>query len=501
MAAAFVLPPEVLARFRAVGFERLERIDAAWRELTQGELAPKVEDTLYRELHTLKGDARVVGYAEVGLLCQRLEDLLAAARDRRYRVHEDVDIVVTMAVQFIGMLIRRKPGGAPSGIDLDGFLEQLESVLSEWLRRSSGLPAEAPHELAALRLPAIVHALPGARQQLSALATTLYLEHLHAAGSYRSRLRDVWRGLLRVVTDLGAVPVEPFVQRHVASAVELAKELGKEITIKTDLDGVRIQEELVDTLNVAVLHLLRNAVDHGVEAPASRGGKPRVASIRVTTRLRNGDVELIVEDDGAGIDRASVRARAIEKKLLAEEATPTDAELVELVFHPHFSTRKEVTDVSGRGVGLDAVRAALARISGTITVESPPGKGTRFRAHLPRALDLVEVHAFRAARAPVLVCVDASWTVTVVDQADQEAPCATALLGLPDLPDELAPRGALSLALERKGSRLVVRAGGEPRRRVALRVCPMPATERVEIADVDGEDALFVRPDLLGGAR
>src|SRR5690242_6330606 len=134
------LPDSVIEKFRSVTQERLERIDAGWNALTRGTASPKADADLLRELHTLKGDARVVGFVDVGVLCQRLEDVVTASRARHYQVHEDVDIVVTMAIQFVAMLVRRRADTARSGIDLDGFLRQIEHVIHECLRRSSEVP-------------------------------------------------------------------------------------------------------------------------------------------------------------------------------------------------------------------------------------------------------------------------------------------------------------------------------------------------------------------------
>ncbi len=142
MSPAFVVPENLLARFQALSFERLERIDSGWTALTQGTAPPTLERDVFRDVHTLKGDARVIGFREVALLSQRLEDLLVAAKARRFRVHDDVDIVVTMAIQFIGMLLRKRGDAPRMGIDLDGFVRQIDDVLTEWLRRASEAPKE-----------------------------------------------------------------------------------------------------------------------------------------------------------------------------------------------------------------------------------------------------------------------------------------------------------------------------------------------------------------------
>jgi two-component system chemotaxis sensor kinase CheA len=317
MTAAVILPDALLARFRAVAFERLERVDATWVALTHGSAPPNAEEQLFRELHTLKGDARVVGFADVAVLCQRLEDLLTAARQRRYRVHEDVDIVVTMAIQFVGMLLRKRSGVARSGIDLDGFIAQIEQVLSEWLRRSSEAPDGAVQMRPQLSFDEPEGSPAAARARLSVVATTVYLEHLRASGRSRARLREVWDVLSREIVDFEALPVAPLIARHTAASAELARELGKSVAIVADAGDLRVTKEVFNVLSTAILHGIRNAIDHGLELSAARerAGKPRLPTLRVSLHPRDDLLELEVADDGAGIDFEAVREVAARRGL------------------------------------------------------------------------------------------------------------------------------------------------------------------------------------------
>src|SRR5579859_2284940 len=223
------LPPQVMARFRLVSLERLERIDAAWQALIAGSGSEADGETLTRELHTLKGDARVLGLGDVGMLSQRVEDLVFAALRRRFQVHEDVDIVMTMAIQFLGMLIRRKAGMVSGGIDLEGFLKQVDAVTLEWLQQPSSIPAPNTGGSARrVRTVEPVSATPDTRDRLASLTTDVYLEHLRATGATRDRLHATFAGLARAVEELGEVALGPVVEQHLAAAKALARELGKE---------------------------------------------------------------------------------------------------------------------------------------------------------------------------------------------------------------------------------------------------------------------------------
>jgi two-component system chemotaxis sensor kinase CheA len=496
--SGFSLPDHVYTRFRAVSLERVERIEATWLALTHGGTDPAREEELYRDLHTLKGDARVVGFTDVSHLCQRLEDLLAAARARHYRVHEEVDVVVNMGFQFLGMLLRRKQGAPAAGIDLEGYFKQLDDVLGDWLRRSSEAPAlGAPGPLHIRLLDSQDRAMTGARNRLSVVATSVYLESLRCAGgAARSRLRDTWRVLAREVALLDASPLAPIVDRHAVAATQLALGMRKNVTVVRDLKDAVIAVDAIDAINTAILHALSNAVDHGVEEQEVREtiGKPSVATISVRATNEASDLCIVIQDDGAGVDLARVRAQAVAKKLIGPRASPTDAELIEVLFEPGFSTRDAVTEVSGRGVGLDAVRGALARVGGSVTLTSTRGQGTALTMRVPQVSRTMDAHLFRAARSGALFAAPATWTasVTASDGVAGVDPAEMLLLPVAAAP---APSRLLTLRRDRISLGLVV--GSTPRTARVMRLCPTPDDETVEIVEAGNAEAVLLRPDRM----
>jgi hypothetical protein len=208
------------------------------------------------------------------------------------------------------------------------------------------------------------------------------------------------------------------------------------------------------------------------------------------------EIELRIEDDGRGVDLERVRARAVELGLLEEPPT-SDEQLLELIFHPAFSTRDGASPVSGRGVGLDAARTAMTQIGGSLSVTTAAGWGTCFVARAPSAPERVRVHVLRAASAPLFFAVDASWSVA---RTPGTARCITEIL---DLPRRAASqRAAVTLG---RGSLAVALAAEGVGPGVAQRAAPTGATEPVEIVRLEeGDEALLVRPDALpatDGAR
>lgn len=205
-------------------------------------------------------------------------------------------------------------------------------------------------------------------------------------------LDQVSRDLQEQVMVVRMVPVEATFTRFRRVVRDLAEELGKEVHmemsgIETELDK-NVIEKLVDPLK----HLIRNAIDHGIEPPEKRlaVGKPRAGTVHLTAKQREGNILIEVEDDGQGIDREKIQQKAIQKGLISADAALAPKDIHALLFEPGFSTAESVTDVSGRGVGMDVVRRNIDALRGTIDIVSEKGLGTRFCIRLPLTLAIIE---------------------------------------------------------------------------------------------------------------
>jgi two-component system chemotaxis sensor kinase CheA len=202
-----------------------------------------------------------------------------------------------------------------------------------------------------------------------------------------NRLAVGMRRLDDAVMELRVVPVGTLLARLPRVVRAVAGASGKEVDLVLEGEEVTIDRSLVELLADPLLHLTRNAVDHGVETPEERlaSGKPRRASLRVSAARRTGQVRVRISDDGRGIDRDRVAARAVERGLVAAEAAArlSDEEVFALLFRPGFSTADTVTETSGRGVGLDVVQDAARRAGGTVEIASQKGHGTSFTLRLP----------------------------------------------------------------------------------------------------------------------
>ena len=174
---------------------------------------------------------------------------------------------------------------------------------------------------------------------------------------------------------------------------QAAKELGKRVSLDIRGSDVEIDRSVLERMAAPVEHLLRNAVAHGIESPQKRvaAGKPEVGEIRLSVRQEGNEVLLELQDDGGGLDLERIRARAIEAGLLGADETIGEQGLAEMIFRPGFSTASEVSEISGRGVGMDVVRAEVAALGGRVEVISEPGRGARFVVHLPLTLAIAQV--------------------------------------------------------------------------------------------------------------
>jgi two-component system chemotaxis sensor kinase CheA len=504
------LSQELISRFRAVSLERLERVELAWSRAMQEPGKLRVSTDILRDLHTLKGDARAVGFADVNMLAHRLEDLISVAFERGPELPQDYDLVVTMGLRFAGVLVRKRAGGAMRGIDLDGFIRQVDDVLDEARQRPCAR-GRAQNDADARGRESTDHVAPETVHRLAAVATSVWLEWCAGGGS-SARLRTAWDELRAQAARLRAVPLAGRLGRHAQAIGELAIELGKRVELRLELGEAQVAPQVAEAVDVAVMHALRNAVDHGVESPERRrvAGKPAEATICVvctSEAVGDGDELCVtIADDGAGVDFERVRARAVELGWLdpvrAEAYEPDD--LMALLFAPGFSTRHEVTSLSGRGMGLDTVRAGLERLGGKITLASERGRGTKVALrvrHESATMDVRRVSVGGARGAPGWA-IPAMWAVAAEPEVPGTARWASldprVLLGLAG---PLAPGEARAVRVVSGVHELRLRVAraalalGQVER--AERVCPTAESEPCEVLKLDGEELLLLRPDVL----
>ena len=205
-------------------------------------------------------------------------------------------------------------------------------------------------------------------------------------------LEQLTREIQDSVMAIRAQPVKSVFQRMPRLVREVAGMTGKSVRLVTEGENTEVDKTVIERLSDPLTHMIRNAIDHGLETPEQRrdAGKPEEGTIRLAALHRSGRIVIEISDDGKGIDRTRVKAIAVERGLIDADAALTDEEIDNLIFAPGFSTASTISDISGRGVGMDVVKRSIQALGGRITITSTPGKGSLFTLSLPLTLAVLD---------------------------------------------------------------------------------------------------------------
>jgi two-component system, chemotaxis family, sensor kinase CheA len=205
-------------------------------------------------------------------------------------------------------------------------------------------------------------------------------------------LQQLTREIQDSVMAIRAQPVKPVFQRMARTVREIADITGKSVRLVTEGENTEVDKTVIDKLAEPLTHMIRNAVDHGLEMPEKRiaAGKSAEGTVKLTAKHRSGRIVIELSDDGAGINREKVRQKAIDNDLIAADANLSDEEIDNLIFHAGFSTADKVSDLSGRGVGMDVVKRSIQALGGRINISSKPGQGSVFTMSLPLTLAVLD---------------------------------------------------------------------------------------------------------------
>ncbi|NML33505.1 hybrid sensor histidine kinase/response regulator [Paraburkholderia antibiotica] len=262
------------------------------------------------------------------------------------------------------------------------------------VQRDSARALDHLHEkLADLRLDPAAHSALEELRRLSAEAQQLLGERLADLESFDRRSTHLSQQLYDAALQCRMRPFGDGTGGLARMVRDVARSLGKKVRWQLIGESTQVDRDILDLLEAPLGHMLRNALDHGIEAPAVRlaHGKPEEGTLTLEARHSAGALQITVSDDGAGIDLAALRESIVRKKLASEDtaARLSETELLEFLFLPGFSLRDQVTDVSGRGVGLDAVHDVVKRVRGTVRITQEPGIGTRMQMQLPLTLSVI----------------------------------------------------------------------------------------------------------------
>ena len=211
-------------------------------------------------------------------------------------------------------------------------------------------------------------------------------------GRNLSQLARITDEVQRTAMSMRMIPVGQLFQKTSRLVRDLSRKAGKQVELELFGEETELDRNIVEDLADPLMHMVRNSVDHGLETPDERIRNGKTAGARVTLKAGHqaGQIVIEISDDGRGLNQAKILRKAIEKGLVSADAQPSENEIFNLIFHPGFSTADQITDVSGRGVGMDVVRKSVLKLRGRIDVQSRPGKGTTFLLKLPLTLAIID---------------------------------------------------------------------------------------------------------------
>lgn len=383
--------------------EALEYYDAMSRHISELERNPTDEpalNELFRLMHNLKSNARAMGFIPIGEVAHHMETIFGLIRSKEMTFTGTVVPVLFKGIDTIGEMVRAV--GADQELpdvvrlldNLDRLVKGEEPVLEEAVEddEEAGRKLELS-DLVYIQIKKLDHLLNLVgeliidRDRVLTLSQEIGNPALIAAAAHFSRIAD---DLQYSVMDARLVGVGSLFNKfpRVVRDVSAAEQKDVELTVVGE--DIQIDRNILQIITDALLHLVRNAIGHGLETPAEReaSGKPAQGHLTLSAQAERDDVLIQVIDDGRGINVNSVRRKAIERGLVGADvaATLSDEAVQAFLFEPGFSMAKEVTEISGRGVGLDVVKLAIDSLGGQLRVDSVLGQGTTFTLVLPTSI-------------------------------------------------------------------------------------------------------------------
>jgi two-component system, chemotaxis family, sensor kinase CheA len=425
--AEYTLPADVVQslfpEFLTESFDYLEQVERSLLHLRSDGSDTDAVDLVFRAFHTIKSTAAVLGVQPISTLAHNAESVLSLLRDNGSIVstaHADLVLQCTdMMRDLLGRAEVALDGAAfvlPQGYPR--LLQQLQ--LAERQGVGTECPQPAPYPASpptAMRAERAEPEPARARASATMRVRTERLDHLlnligelvvaQSMTSQDALVREdrhgalarkvahtgkIVRELQQLGTSLRMVPLRPVFQRMERLVRDLAHASGKQVQFITSGEDTEIDRNMVDVIADPLVHMIRNAMDHGLELPAQRAaaGKIVTGTLRVAAWHAGGDVVVELHDDGRGVDLDRLLARAVQRGLVDAERTLPHSEICNLMFAPGLSTSDTVTAISGRGVGMDVVRRNVEALRGRIEIATTPGAGTTFTLRLPLTLAIAD---------------------------------------------------------------------------------------------------------------
>ncbi|HEY4363685.1 MAG TPA: chemotaxis protein CheA [Bryobacteraceae bacterium] len=423
-AAGWAADPELLGEFFMESGDHLNSIEAMLLTLEQDAQNKDAINAVFRSFHTIKGLAGFLAFPNIQEVAHEVETLLDCARQEKLTITPEViDVVLASADHLkreLDRLQRIAAGSAAEDAqDHRPLLDQVRAQMNPGDGRQKAevkspeteakkAEPEARTETTKKNVAVESRMVKVDTSKLDFLVDMAgelviaqsLIEHdgqLNAANNPRlqrnlSQLARITAEVQRTSMAMRMVQVSQLFQKSARLVRDLSRKSGKQVELEVSGEDTELDRTIVEDLSDPLMHMIRNSMDHGIETPEQRAaaGKTPLAKVSLKAYHQAGFIIVEVSDDGRGLDRQKILKKAVERGLVQEGAALTDKEVFNLIFEPGFSTAEKITDVSGRGVGMDVVRKSIQKMRGRIDIESRPGEGSTFFLKLPLTLAIID---------------------------------------------------------------------------------------------------------------
>lgn len=429
---------ELLVEFHAEAVDHLQQVEAALLILDQRPDDPEALNSLFRSFHTIKGNAGFLGLVPMHTLAHEVESLLDLARNRELQLTPGIVTEILRSRDALQVLTQQIAVALERG-QLPGSIVPVRHLIAAVKQLAQNRPAPgaaAPAPISAASVAAAVDAeAPAAGGSPAANAIEQQAAGKPALGSQTvrvntekldtlmdvvgelvivqsqliesaralaeegsplqrnvSQLSRIAKELQHTAMSLRMIPIKPTFQKMERLARDLAHSFGKKVSFQVGGEDTELDRTMVEEIGDPLVHMVRNALDHGLEPPAARAaaGKPEQGSVHLRAYHQGSNIVIELQDDGRGIDPDRIFRKAVEKGIIAPNATLSREEIFALIFAPGFSTAEKVTAVSGRGVGMDVVKRNIEKLRGKIEIASEIGQGSTFKIKLPLTMAIID---------------------------------------------------------------------------------------------------------------
>ncbi|MBI4948986.1 MAG: chemotaxis protein CheW [Deltaproteobacteria bacterium] len=452
----------------------LSGIEAGLLDLEKGSLSEV--DNLFRHYHSIKGMSASMGYEPLKVLSHAEEDLLDRIRSKSLAPAPEIITTLFECLDTLKALVRLVEEDKPLDLDVSPLISRVRA-LSEG--KQTPVPAQAPHETP---VSAQAQAAPaGAELRISNVMKVegrVFDELLTTVGdlfmalssfkelSQRSRSIELKDGVHLLGKSVNALhknilsarmlPIRDLTESLPRVVRDISGKAGKDVGLKIEGTEISLDRSILEDLGSPLVHIIRNAVDHGIETPSVResAGKPRAGTITLSAYARRDRAVIEISDDGRGIDPEKIKMKAVEKGADPRKvAAMTRKESLMLVCLPGLTSAETVTETSGRGVGMDIVKAVVEGLGGALEIESEPGKGTTIRMELPRTTSIVKTLLVTAGSEQFLFPIT---KIERVIELSGEAPASIEYAGCKVPVVDLALLIGLSVSVPARSSTIVI---------------------------------------------